>query len=53
MAPGVAVARGNDPKGLDGDFGPNTETATKAFQKAKSLSEDGIIGQNTWGKLLT
>ena len=49
----LLLAHGNDPKGLDGDFGPNTETATKAFQKAKSLSEDGIIGQNTWGKLLT
>ena len=51
-AQGLLLAHGNDPKGIDGDFGPNTEAATKAFQKASSLAEDGIIGQNTWGKLL-
>ena len=49
---GLLLAHGNDPKGIDGDYGPKTEAAAKAFQKAHSLVEDGIIGQNTWTKLL-
>ena len=35
----------------DGIFGSNTETAVKAFQRANSLSADGICGCNTWKKL--
>lgn len=37
---------------VDGDFGSNTDYAVKAFQKAKGLSVDGIVGKNTWDKLL-
>ncbi len=37
--------------GIDGQFGPATLTATKAFQREYSLSADGIIGPLTWGKL--
>jgi hypothetical protein len=37
---------------VDGDFGPNTEKAVKAFQKAKNLIQDGIVGQNTWTAIL-
>lgn len=37
---------------VDGDFGTKTNTAVKAFQKAKGLTADGIVGQNTWNKLL-
>jgi len=36
---------------LDGDFGPATETAVKAFQKAHGLSVDGIVGPNTLAAL--
>ena len=32
----------------DGDFGPNTEKATKNFQKSKNISMDGIVGHDTW-----
>lgn len=32
---------------IDGDFGAGTETAVKAFQKAKGLTVDGIVGRNT------
>jgi putative chitinase len=35
----------------DGDFGPNTETKLKAWQKANGLLDDGIAGPNTLGKL--
>lgn len=37
---------------VDGIFGGNTANAVKAFQRAKGLSVDGIVGQNTWRKLL-
>ena len=38
--------------GMDGDFGSATENAVKAYQKANGLTEDGIVGPATWGKLL-
>lgn len=37
---------------VDGDFGGRTLTAVKAFQKAKKLTADGIVGQKTWNALL-
>lgn len=36
----------------DGINGPKTQAAIKAFQAAKGLSVDGIVGHNTWRKLL-
>ena len=36
----------------DGDFGPVTEKATKAFQRTHGLSSDGIVGPQTLGKAL-
>lgn len=35
----------------DGRFGPITEKAIKAFQKANKLASDGLVGKNTWNKL--
>lgn len=40
-----------NPINVDGIFGPNTESATKAFQTSQSLTADGIIGPLTWSKL--
>lgn len=37
---------------VDGIFGGGTRAAVIAFQKVKGLSADGIVGQNTWRKLL-
>ncbi|MEA5619361.1 peptidoglycan-binding domain-containing protein [Cronbergia sp. UHCC 0137] len=37
--------------GVDGNFGPLTETAVKAFQHQRRLLVDGIVGQRTWWEL--
>lgn len=36
---------------LDGDFGGGTESAVKSFQKAESLTVDGMVGPRTWAAL--
>lgn len=37
----------------DGDFGGGSDSALKAFQKARKLTADGECGQNTWTALIT
>lgn len=37
---------------VDGEFGPETERATKAFQRAHGLSADGIVGPRTLASAL-
>ena len=39
--------------GIDGDFGTGTKNAVISFQKNCGLSADGIVGTNTWRKLLS
>jgi putative chitinase len=34
-----------------GTFGPKTEAAVKAWQKANGLKDDGVVGPTTWSKL--
>ena len=46
------VKLGYSTNGVDGIFGNGTHTAVREFQKTRGLSIDGIVGQNTWRKLL-
>ena len=39
---------GYDPGPIDGTFGSATETAVKAFQQAKGITVDGVVGKVTW-----
>lgn len=45
---GVELGR----EGVDGFFGPRTETAVKAFQQQRGLLVDGVVGDNTWRELV-
>ena len=38
--------------GIDGDFGEDTLSAVKKFQKDMGMTVDGIVGPQTWAKLL-
>ena len=40
-------------KYTDGDFGPDTLAKVKEYQGKKGMTSDGIVGRDTWAKLLT
>ena len=37
----------------DGIFGPATRSAVVAFQRLFDLDPDGIVGRNTWDRIVT
>lgn len=44
-------ALGHDPGKIDGEDGPDTQRAVRAFQEARGLVADGIAGQMTWAEI--
>ena len=37
---------------VDGNFGSKTDVEAKKYQGAKGLTQDGVVGKLTWGKLI-
>ena len=46
------VSLGYNTNGVDGIFGSGTERVVISFQKSYGLLVDGIVGKNTWRKLI-
>ena len=53
IAQDALTTLGYDTGGLDGVFGPKTRDSILTFQNRNGLSQDGIIGNNTWNSLMS
>ena len=49
----LLVSFGYSPGSIDGVFGQGTLNAVKAFQTARGLVSDGVVGAATWNALLS
>lgn len=45
------ATKGFPPGAIDGDFGPRTERAVRAFQQAQNFDANGVVDQETWEAL--
>ena len=52
IAEGILAAKGFYRGNIDAVFGNGMEMAVRSFQKAQGLEIDGIIGKETWRRLL-
>ena len=54
VAQGILIALGYScgPDGADGDLGYNSWNAVCRFQRDHGLTVDGVIGQQTWAKMM-
>jgi Putative peptidoglycan binding domain len=48
---GLCCARGQT-TAIDGNFGPQTQLAVEAVQRGTGISVDGVVGPETWPKLM-
>jgi hypothetical protein len=51
LAQNSLLALGYDPGGVDGQIGPNTRVAVRAWQKARGLTPDGYLTKDLVGRL--
>lgn len=52
IALGYKMTNGKKTYGVDGSFGTATGNAVEAFQRAKKLDPDRVVGKDTWSALL-
>jgi peptidoglycan hydrolase-like protein with peptidoglycan-binding domain len=43
---------GFDPGPINGEFGPTTAAAVRSFQAAAGIAADGIVGPQTWSRIV-
>lgn len=48
----IVSGKGFNPNGIDGDFGPGTAGAVSSYQSSRGLGADGVVGGQTWNKML-